>query len=54
MIWLKLYKTLKNTMFHSPDNISCFLVKKKLALLIAQPLSLLFQCSLHEGILPDI
>ena len=49
---VKVIQNLKNIMSHGPVNISCFLVKK-LALCMALPLSLLFQCALHEGILPD-
>ena len=40
-------------MSHGPDNFSCFLIKKN-STLLALPLSLLFQCLLHEGKLPDI
>ena len=44
---------MNNTKSHGPDNFSCFLIKK-IDSSLALPLSLLFQCSLNEGKLPDI
>ena len=50
---IKVVHNMNNTMSHGPDNFSCFLVKKLISS-IASPLSLLFQCSMHEGKLPEI
>ena len=44
---------MNDTMSFGPDNFSYFLIKK-IAISLATPLSLLFQCSLYEDKLPDI